>query len=141
MTPNRALTTLLEFGDPNAGNGPDTSLITDGSGNFYGTTASGGGSNCGTVFKVTPNGVLSTLVEFVGDGTTEIANRGQAPSTDLIVGGDGNFYGATAAGGATGAGTVFKVTPAGELTTISDFPGLEPEAQPTGMVLGSDGNF
>jgi uncharacterized repeat protein (TIGR03803 family) len=68
----------------------------------------------GTVFKMTPGGVLTTLVSFNG------AN-GNSPQAPLIQGSDGNFYGTTTYGGPGGAGTVFQVTPAGVLTTLVSF--------------------
>ena len=57
--------------------------------------------------------------------------------------GDGNFYGTTSAGGdATGDGTVFRITPAGALTTLYTFTGGNDGSQPqAGLTLGSDGNF
>jgi uncharacterized repeat protein (TIGR03803 family) len=61
----------------------------------------------------------------------------------LVQGGDGNFYGTTDAGGTNHYGTVFKITPSGNLTTLYQFggvatDGLEPRAR---LVQGSDGNF
>ena len=47
----------------------------------------------GTVFKLTPGGVLTTLVEFTG---TAGSNLGEYPSAGLVQGRDGNFYGTTA---------------------------------------------
>ncbi len=87
-------------------------------GNFYGTTAGGGVSGSllggGTVFRVTPAGVLTTLVSFNG------AN-GNSPQAPLIQGSDGNLYGTTTYGGPSGGGTVFKVTPDGALRTLVAF--------------------
>lgn len=70
---------------------------------------------------------------------------GTAPYSGLVQGTDGNLYGTTSNGGATGRGTVFKVTPSGTLTTLYNFcseancvDGSIPQA---GLVLGADGNF
>src|SRR4051812_48540563 len=53
----------------------------------------------------------------------------------LVEGPDGNFYGTTSHGGPLGNGTVFRVTPAGELTTI-----VSAVANPAaGLVVGNDG--
>jgi uncharacterized repeat protein (TIGR03803 family) len=41
-------------------------LIQGGDGNFYGTTLGGGRGNAGTVYKLTPSGVLTTLHQFTG---------------------------------------------------------------------------
>jgi uncharacterized repeat protein (TIGR03803 family) len=54
---------------------------------------------------------------------------------------DGNFYGTTEGGGARGYGTVFKVTPAGALTTLYAFTGGNDGSGPNALVQGSDGNF
>lgn len=69
---------------------------------------------CGTVFKMTPAGALTTLVHCSG------AN-GNSPQAALMQGSDGNFYGTTTYGGPNGGGTVFRVTPAGVLTTLVAF--------------------
>ena len=66
-----------------------------GDGNFYGTTVWGGADDYGTVFKLTPGGVLTTLVEFTG---TADNNKGKRPLAGLVQGGDGNFYGTTICG-------------------------------------------
>ena len=102
---------------------------------FYGTTENNGsGSSVGTVFRVTPAGVLTTLVNFNG------AN-GQYPWAGLVLGSDRNFYGTTQTGGNSGVGTVFKMTPAGVLTTLVNFTGANGSGPYAGLVLGSDGNF
>jgi len=83
--------------------------------NLYGTTPAGGlysnhcSGGCGTVFKVTPWGHLTTLHLFTGaDGAGRYAGLVQAS--------DGNFYGTTY-GGALGGGTVFRLTPSSTLAT------------------------
>src|SRR6185312_3380483 len=83
-------------------------------GNYYGTTTSGG-TGFGTVFKVTPAGVFTTLYSFSG-GTD-----GAKAETPLVKGSDGNLSGTTNHGGASGFGAVFKITPAGALTSLYSF--------------------
>ncbi len=63
MTPAGRLTTLVSFNGAN-GNSPQAPLIQASDGNFYGTTTYGGPDGGGTVFRVTPDGVLTTLVAF-----------------------------------------------------------------------------
>jgi uncharacterized repeat protein (TIGR03803 family) len=63
---------------------------------------------------MTPAGVLTTLVSFNGAD-------GNSPQASLVQGSDGNFYGTTTYGGASGRGTMFQVTPAGGLTTLVSF--------------------
>ena len=87
------------------GANPYAGLIRDAAGNLYGTTAFGGASNHGVVFKLTPYGSETVLHSFTG-GTD-----GWAPFAGLIRDAAGNLYGTTASGGAYGEGVVFKLTP------------------------------
>ena len=69
-------------------------------GNFYGTTYLGGNNNgAGTVFKITTQGMLTTLYAFCAQtNCTDGAN----PGTALLQSTDGNFYGTTYSGGQGG---------------------------------------
>ena len=152
ITPTDGLTTLHSFciqtGCPD-GEYPYAGLIQASDGNFYGTTVNGGGaSNDGTVFKITPAGTLTTLYSFCAQtGCPD----GAIPYGGLVQGADGNFYGTTSGGGAGGEnGTVFKITPAGTLTTLyafclqggPDYIDCPDGAGPVGsLVQGSDGSF
>jgi uncharacterized repeat protein (TIGR03803 family) len=111
-------------------------LVQGTDGNFYGTTG-GGAYNEGMVFKLTPAGKLVPLFYFDGtDGT--LSETGAA----LVQGSDGNFYGTTSNGGAYGYGTVFKVTPAGNLTVRHSLNGTTDGSLVTaGLVQATDGNF
>jgi uncharacterized repeat protein (TIGR03803 family) len=84
---------------------------------FYGTTFSGGPSDQGTVFKLTPAGELTTLAAFVGIGPASDPDAWATP----ILAADGNLYGTTERGGATRRGSIYRVTPQGELTTLVEF--------------------
>jgi uncharacterized repeat protein (TIGR03803 family) len=145
LSPN-GLATLYDFCDTNnCDMSPNGSPVQGSDGNFYGTTGVGGTSNNGTVFKITPGGMFTILYSFcLGGG---VCADGQAPRSRLIHGSDGNFYGTTSAGGTFRAGTVFKITPKGTLTTLYSFctqPLLDcPDGQDPlgGLVQGSDGNF
>lgn len=111
---------------------PTGVLIKGMDGNFYGTTTSSDAYSSGTVFQLTPAGVVTVLAAFGAsstDGTDPIP---------LIQGTDGNFYGTTASGGTNGGGTVFKITPAGVETVLYSFPtGIGAG----GLTQGTDGNF
>ena len=99
---------------PNGGN-PHAGLIQASDGSFYGTTVNGGFGYYGTVFKVDSAGTLTTLYSF------SFGSDGGNPTAGLIQASDGSFYGTTIQGGASGAGTVFKVDGAGTLTTLHSF--------------------
>src|SRR6266851_5007526 len=87
---------------------PSAAVVQGNDGNFYGTTSRGGASEFGTVFKLTPDGTLTTLSVF--NGTNGISPSG------LVQGDDGSFYGTTSRGGVTfaasssGWGTVFQIS-------------------------------
>ena len=119
-------------------------LVTFTDGFLYGTTEAGGSSGKGTVFKLSTAGVLTTLAEFSGGvvGT----KRGAEPVGALAVPSSGiTLYGVTRSGGASGLGTVFKITTAGVFTDILDFTGTsgaKPGANPAGgLLLHSDGKY
>ncbi len=102
------------------GLGPLAGLVQGSDGDFYGTTYGGGGTDgLGTIFKITPTGVLTTLYRF--DGT-----NGFNPQSALVLANDGNLYGVTPYGGSDDAGTLFKMSPEGDLTTLGAFCGGEP---------------
>ena len=123
ITSAGSLTTLYSFCSQQGcadGVYPAARLIQARNGNFYGTTAGGGsGSNePGTVFKISPEGNLTTLYTFCAQlGCAD----GTEPLAGLIQGTDGNFFGTTYMGGGAGDGTVFEITPGGHLTTLHSF--------------------
>src|SRR2546422_11221230 len=100
------LTTLHSF-DGTDGASPIGGLVQATDGNFYGTTLQGGDTSCsppygcGTVFKITPGGTLTTLHSFhLTDGAD--------PWGGLVQATDGSFYGTTVSGG-NGVGTGFSL--------------------------------
>ena len=142
ITPSGSETTLHSF-IKSDGATPYGALIQATDGNFYGTTLEGGGSQscdrgCGTVFKMTPSGTLTTLHSFCAQSGCA---DGSAPFAGLIQATDGNFYGTTATGGANAIGTVFKITPSGTLTTLHSFEGTDGVYPEGPLVQATDGNF
>ena len=144
VTPAGELTALYSFcaqtGCPD-GQWPYAGLVQASDGNFYGTTALGGANNYGTVFKITPEGALTTLHSFNG---TDGANPGAA----LIQADNGNFYGTTCNGGnvqacpsGPGCGTVFEITAAGEVSVLHTFDGSDGADAYAALIQASDGNF
>ena len=136
-------TSLLSF-DITDGSYPGAmSLVQGTDGNFYGVTGAGGiGTNCtysdgcGTFFRVTAQGTLTTLYSFCA---LQNCADGESPTAGVILGTDGNFYGVTGRGGA-GYGTVYKMTPSGVLTTLHSFIGTD-GAVPEGVLVESNGVF
>ncbi len=121
-------------------------LVVARDGNLYGVTDVGGGasgpvtcdnddSNCGTIFKITPSGTLTTLHSF-----TRTIHDGGIPAYGLALGGDGNFYGATLSGGTYDYGTFFRLTPSGTLTNLYTFDSSH-YGPTNALVQGSDGAF
>ena len=135
--------TNVEGSDPNP-------IIQGTDGNFYGSNKTGGSGGQGTIFKITPAGVLTVLYTFPLDIKTNNPYNGAQPSP-IIQGKDGNFYGTTLFGGPSASdtfvlGTVFSMTPAGNVTTIYAFPSGGPGdnanpygADPEALVQGADG--
>ncbi|MGA9724638.1 MAG: choice-of-anchor tandem repeat GloVer-containing protein [Candidatus Binatus sp.] len=161
LTPSGVLTILYSFcsQDPDSFDcldGQEPSGLIEGSdANFYGITPVGGQfgratTSGGTVFELTPSGTLTTLHSFCSEEDPSTGNclDGNGP-VGLIEGSDGNFYGSTSGGGAYDDGTVFKLTPAGTLTTLysfcsqggASFHDCLDGAAPGALIEGSDGNF
>jgi uncharacterized repeat protein (TIGR03803 family) len=131
---------------------PMAGLFLSSDGNFYGTTYAGGTNIRGTVFRMTPAGVETVLHSFNGNGFVGVSGDGALPTTGLVQGSDGSFYGTTYSGGAfnngtSGGGTVFKITPDGVETVLHSFTGnghvlySVDGANPTSLIMGSDGNL
>ncbi|HUJ10857.1 MAG TPA: choice-of-anchor tandem repeat GloVer-containing protein [Verrucomicrobiae bacterium] len=132
---DQTLTTLYQFGGV-ASNGLSPNPLVQGTdGSFYGTTYDGGASTncpngCGTIFKISPSGVLTTLYSFS-------QSDGGHPNAGLVQGTDGCFYGTTL----HALGTVFKVTASGCLTNLHIFMSLDGNGPYAGLIQASDGNF
>jgi uncharacterized repeat protein (TIGR03803 family) len=114
-------------------------LIQGSDGNFYGTTEYGGASGGGTIFEMTPAGVLTPLHSF-GCSTLNCPG-GAHPVAGVVQATDGNFYGTTYDNGINGYGTIFQLTPSGTLTTLLSFDKTVGVYPTGGLVQGTDGNF
>ena len=87
------------------------SLVADASGNLYGVTWAGGAYQAGTVFEMTRDpvgGIWSETVLYEFRGAPA---DGANPYAGVTFDSAGNLYGTTYAGGTSGFGTVFKLTP------------------------------
>jgi len=129
------LTVLYSFTDGDDGAIPVAGLALGVDGNFYGVAEYGGTGGAGTVFKITPAGVLTTLYAFTGE------TDGGYPQGGLVQAGDGNLYGTTQLGGAYAFGTVFQVSPTGTFTTLAQFEGYNGATPLAALIQGTDGNL
>ena len=103
------LTTLYSFcsqTDCTDGVGPVAGLVQTTNGDLYGTT-SGSPDCCGTVFKITQSGMLTTLYSFCSQSGCA---DGLAPDAGLVQATNGDLYGTTNGGGANNDGTVFSLS-------------------------------
>ena len=134
ITPSGVLTTLHRFTGSDGAN-PYGGLVQGSDGYLYGTTTNFGPNGAvGTVFRISQSGAFTTLYGFTG------GSDGQFPEKTLVQSSDGNFYGTTSGAGANSFGTVFKITPAGVLTTLASFTGNE-AGYFGSLTQGRDGNF
>jgi uncharacterized repeat protein (TIGR03803 family) len=120
------------FSGPDGAN-PYCTLIQASDGNLYGTTADGA-NDYGTVFRLTTNHQLTTLVSFVG-------TNGAYPQGGVVQASDGNLYGTTSAGGGSNYGTIFQMTTNGSLATLVSFNGTNGISPLAPLVQACDGNL
>ena len=137
------LTTLHSFNFTD-GAIPESNVLLANDGNLYGTTLKGGNDNvsctggaggCGTIFKSTIGGSLTTVYAFTG------GDDGFQPGPTLLPASDGNMYGVTELGGAHGQGTIFKIDGAGTLTTIHAFNTTDGAIPIGGLMQATDGTI
>lgn len=148
MTPGGVVTTIFYFCTPPYSGGtqcadgqlPADTLVLGINGNLYGMTPEGGANNNGgTVFEVTREGRLTTLYSFCAQPNCA---DGTYPIVALVQANDGNFYGTTNYGGANGNyGTIFKITPVGQLTTLHSFSGTDGSIPAGTLIQATDGYF
>jgi uncharacterized repeat protein (TIGR03803 family) len=153
MTPNCFInilsgfnfTTLISFTGQMGqypGQFPRAGLVQGSDGYFYGTTFGGGAFRGGTVFRMSPSGSLTSLINF------NPGNRngdGWNPFAGLVQASDRNFYGTTFSGGA-GRGTVFRMTPPvnntpASLSTLASFNATTGYDVPGELMQAGNGYF
>jgi uncharacterized repeat protein (TIGR03803 family) len=149
-------TILHSFESLSDGAFPSAPLISDASGNLYGTTVRGGSMcGCGTVFELSPTNdgtwTFTSLHQFGG------GLDGGLPLAPVVFDSAGNLYGTTDYGGLKiarggycesaqlGCGIVFKLAPVSDrwdITTLYAFDGGPDGGSPTaGLVLDDEGNL
>jgi uncharacterized repeat protein (TIGR03803 family) len=142
ITPRGSLTTLVPFDQVNDGASPFAALLQATDGYFYGTTVGGLTEfESGTIFKMTPDGSLTTLYIFPASA------YGGTPYSAPVQATDGRIYGTTFYGGANEGGQVFEITPTGTFTTLYSFCSqvinnlCADGRNPTGLIQGKDGSL
>jgi uncharacterized repeat protein (TIGR03803 family) len=131
---------------------PYAGLISDGAGNLYGTTSSGGtytcsNAGCGTVFELRRDSRgrwKETILYNFKPG-----KNGNGPGAGLVLDPAGNLYGTTATGGvgscAVGCGVVFRLTPQGNgnwvYSVLHRFTGKDGANPAAAVVLDGTGNL
>ncbi len=143
-------TTIHTFTGPPDGNSPTWGLISDASGNLYGTTNSGGNGTCpcGTVFELSPtsNGGYSYQVIYSFASESD----GESPH-GLVLDSSGNVYGTTQGGGSlncsVGCGTIFELSPPAiqggswTKTILYSFTGGSDGSSPQTPAIDAQGNL
>lgn len=125
ITPGGVFSTVYNFCSQGGsactdGAQPRMGLMLDSNGDLYGTTLFGGANNRGTIYRITPAGVPTTLYSFCSLASCA---DGWAPYGVLLQSSGRGIYGTTNQAGKYNAGTIFDITPAGRLTTLHSFCG------------------
>lgn len=150
---------------------PASSPVPAFDGNFYGTTLGWGSAGYPTIYKVTPQGAFTTLQIFADNtgGPTELYQNsvgnfyglcstglcqmtpsgtfspvsplGLVPTNVLVPANDGYIYGTTTMGGDFGCGSIYRISPTGQVSTYYTFPSVTNFTGPETLIQGSDGNF
>lgn len=137
ITPTGTYTVLHQFTGGSDGGAPVSAPVQASDGNLYGNT-SFSTVGAGTIYKFSPpSGTFTTIFTFAQDGS-----QGKQMTAPLIQASDGNLYGTTELGGASNAGTIYKISTAGVLLNSYNFPGGSGGGFPLApLVEASDGNL
>ena len=132
VTPNGTETVVHAFAGGCDGGNPQSALVSDKSGNYFGTTEDGGickGQGFGTVYKLDSNDVESVIYAFAN------GDDGEYPTGGLTIDGNGDLYGVAGGGegtgcGGVGCGVVFELSPQGVESAFSTFSGRQRWSRP-----------
>lgn len=127
------LTTLVAFDGTN-GATPSAPLFQVASGEFYGTTSSGGTGGVGTIFRVSASGAFTNVMSFHG-------TNGAGPRAGLVLTPSGALYGTAYYGGLSNAGTIYKLTPEGIFSTLLSLANPTGGYPIAGLLVGRDGDL
>jgi uncharacterized repeat protein (TIGR03803 family) len=113
VSPAQTFATFLDFDQTNGAN-PHGTLIQGSDGNFYGTSQFGGTIGYGNVFRITPEGVATSVYSICGQPA---CMDGYEPIAGLVQGANGKLYGTTPGS----VGTIFSIDSENTLTTLHRF--------------------
>ena len=135
-------TVLYNFTGSTDGEFPTGGIVSDSSGNLYGTTARGGTDDDGVVFKLsfsTSTGWTEKVLYSFTD-----ASDGAVPDAGIVADAAGNLYGTTFIGGNStcNCGTVFRLTRAAgfRFTVLHQFNGFDGSNPLSNLTFDSAGN-
>jgi uncharacterized repeat protein (TIGR03803 family) len=132
--------TVLHHFDHTAGEGfgPTQCLTAGPDGHYYGVTRDGGAQAQGALYRMAPDGTVTTLFSF------DFEHTGRRPHGALTLSPDGRLYGLARLGGAHGGGTLFALGTDGSFTRLHSFreeDGIKPMgslyALPDGTLYGT----
>jgi len=100
---------------------PTGHLVNRGDGYFYGVSRYSENNPYGMIYRFAPDQNLEVLFSFnTYDSATSTNFGGTNPSSSLIAGPNGEFYGTTSYGGAHGMGTIYRLSPDGVFSVLHD---------------------
>jgi len=124
---------------------PSVPMMLASDGNYYGVNAGdiiiGGGIESGTIFQMTPAGVVTVLHRFPDIDSQYRNTDGATPLTTLVEGPDGYLYGSCDYGGSAGYGTLYKISKSGTFVLLHTFKSSDGSLPQGPMAFGDDGNF
>ncbi len=140
---------LYSFTGDSDGANPGQGVVMGAKGRLFGTTLRGGHFTrsdrcrygCGVVFKLAqnPDGAWTETVLHIFGRT---AGDGQGPNGNLVRDKQGNLYGTTAVGGASGEGVVFEVGATGGEKVVHTFAGPPTDGtHPVSLAMDASGNL
>jgi len=131
MPPGETPATLDAFANGSVAEWPQITPTLDAAGNLWGVNEANPAQGNGVIWELSGTS-FSVPYSFTGGAD------GYAPDGPLLLGKDGNLYGTTSGGGnangSNGLGTVFMITPQGQLSTVHTFTGGADGGVPTGSL-------
>jgi uncharacterized repeat protein (TIGR03803 family) len=136
IDPSGNETQIRAFAKGKGGVYPNGGLLRDASGDLYGTTLNGGSpGGFGVVYKLGTTGKETVLYTFGPKPD------GSSPNGELLQDAAGNLYGTTVHGGANDCGTIYKLGPSGNKTTLYTFTCGADGQYPGPLITDAAGNF